>query len=68
MRDTKPDTLRALMQELPPAKGEFLNDVLQSQRITTNLDEGRTQVRRLVKAGAKKVANIQFKGGNFANL
>jgi len=64
LRDARPDVIHQLVVNLPEKKVAFLKEVLQSKRISTDI-EGRQQARKVVKTGGRKIARVQFVDGNF---
>jgi len=64
LRDARPDVVQKLISSLPEKKVLFLKEVLQSKRISTDI-EGRQAARKVVRTGGRKVANVEFVDGNF---
>ena len=58
LKDTRYELIHKIVENLPPIKQTFLKEVLQSLRIQTT-EGGAGQARKIVKARAKKIANIQ---------
>jgi len=64
LRDARQDVIQKMVMDLPEKKVAFLKEVLQSKRISTDI-EGRQQARKVVKTGGRKIAKVEFVDGNF---
>jgi len=57
LKEGNPKALQSFIASLPESKRDQLKQILNSQRVVLNPDEGKTQARKIVKARGRKVAN-----------